>query len=121
MKKWCCRVDESLDFTMIRNHEMLNQVQHNNGGEFNVTLNLVQGLMNIDPSVFDYGLQTLIERRISFCFVSYHNRFFHSIKGCSHWRDGHSGVIRVDPNFQIKMSQPEETEEGHLRFAVCQY
>jgi len=71
---------------MIRNHEMLNQVQHDNGGEFNVTLNLFQGLMNIDPSVFDYGLQTLIERRISFCFVSYHNRFFHSIKVCPHWR-----------------------------------
>jgi hypothetical protein len=44
---------------------MLNQVQHDNEGEFNVTLNHVlnqvqdlrfQGLMNIDTSIFDYGL-----------------------------------------------------------------
>jgi len=35
---------------------MLNQVQHDNRGAFNVTLNLFQGLMNTDTSVFDYGL-----------------------------------------------------------------
>ena len=44
---------------------MLNQVQHDNGGELSVTLNQVlnlfqdlrfQGLMNTDTSVFDYGL-----------------------------------------------------------------
>jgi len=52
---------------------MLNQVQHDNRGAFNVTLNHVlnlilnliqdkvqdlrfQGLMNTDTSVFDYGL-----------------------------------------------------------------
>jgi len=42
--------------TIIRNHEMLNQVQHDKGSEFSVTLNLFQGLMNTDTSVFDYGL-----------------------------------------------------------------
>ncbi len=45
---------------IIRNHEMLNQVQHDNGGEFSVTLNLFQGLMNTDTSVFDYGLWPLL-------------------------------------------------------------
>jgi hypothetical protein len=35
---------------------MLNQVQHDNGGEFSVTLNLFQGLMNIDTPVLDFGL-----------------------------------------------------------------
>jgi hypothetical protein len=42
--------------TIIRNDEMLNQVQHDDGGESNVTLNLFQGLMNTDASVFNYGL-----------------------------------------------------------------
>ena len=47
----------NLGFPVIRNQEMLNQVQkHDNGGEFSVTLNLFQGLMNADTSVFDYGL-----------------------------------------------------------------
>jgi hypothetical protein len=50
---------------IIRNDEMLNQVQHADGGESNVTLNQVlnlfqdlrfQGLMNTDASVFNYGL-----------------------------------------------------------------
>jgi hypothetical protein len=27
----------------------------------------------------------------------------------------------VDPNFQIEMSQSEETEEGHLRFALTDF
>jgi hypothetical protein len=35
---------------------MLNQVQHDNGGELSVTLNLFQGLMYTDTYVFDYGL-----------------------------------------------------------------
>jgi hypothetical protein len=35
---------------------MLNQVQHDDCGESNVTLNLFQGLMNTDASVFNYGL-----------------------------------------------------------------
>jgi hypothetical protein len=47
---------------IIRNHEMLNQVQDDNGGEFSVTLNLFQGLMNTYTSVFDYGLW--VERRV---------------------------------------------------------
>ena len=51
--------------TIIRNDEMLNQVQHDKGGEFSVTLNQVlnlfqdlrfQGLTNTYTSVFDYGL-----------------------------------------------------------------
>jgi hypothetical protein len=46
---------------------MLNQVQHDNGGEFSVTLNQVlnliqdlrfQGLMNTDTSAHDYGLRS---------------------------------------------------------------
>jgi hypothetical protein len=50
---------------IIRNDEMLNQVQHDDGGESNVTLNHAlnqvqglrfQGLMNTDASVFNYGL-----------------------------------------------------------------
>jgi hypothetical protein len=40
---------------MILDDEMLNQVQHVNRAEFSVTLNLFQGLMNTDVSVFDYG------------------------------------------------------------------
>jgi hypothetical protein len=43
-------------FPIIRNHEMLNQVQHDNGGELSVTLNLFQGLTDTDTCVFDYGL-----------------------------------------------------------------
>jgi hypothetical protein len=39
---------------------MLNQVQHDNGSKFSVTLNLFQGLMNTDTSFFDYGLWTRI-------------------------------------------------------------
>jgi len=39
---------------------MLNRVQHDNGGEFSVTLTLFQGLMKIDTSVFDYGLSKTI-------------------------------------------------------------
>ena len=46
--------------SIIRNDEMLNQVQHDNAGEFSVTLNLFQGLMNTDTSVFDYGLWTVL-------------------------------------------------------------
>jgi len=45
-----------VSFPIIRNHEMLNQDQHDNGGELSVTLNLFQGLMYIDTCVFDYGL-----------------------------------------------------------------
>jgi hypothetical protein len=40
---------------------MLNQVQHDNGGEFTVTLNLFQGLMNTDVSVFDHGTMAGID------------------------------------------------------------
>jgi len=97
---------------------MLNRVQHDNGGEFNVTLNLVQGLMNIDPYVFDYGLQTLIERRISFGFVSYHNRFFHSIKYCSNWRGGYCGVTCVDPPHRLKVNYFEQMEADRYRSPV---
>jgi hypothetical protein len=38
---------------IILKDEMLNQVQHDNGGESSVTLNLFQGLMNTDASDFD--------------------------------------------------------------------
>jgi hypothetical protein len=43
--------------SIIRNDEMLNQVQHDNRDEFSVTLNLFQGLMNTElPSLItDYG------------------------------------------------------------------
>jgi hypothetical protein len=33
------------------NYEMLNQVQHDHGGRFSVTLNLLQGLKDTDSSV----------------------------------------------------------------------
>jgi len=56
---------------IIRNHEMLNQVQHDNGGEFSVTLNLFQGLMNTYTSVFDYGLwvERRVERRVDILYA----------------------------------------------------
>ena len=56
---------------IIRNHEMLNQVQHNNEGEFSVTLNLFQGLMNTYTSVFDYGLwvERRVERRVDILYA----------------------------------------------------
>ena len=44
---------------------MLNQVQHDNGDEFGVTLKLFQGLMNIDTSIFDYGLWIQKENLVS--------------------------------------------------------
>ena len=53
------QAEQSPEFTggtIIRNHEMLNQVQHDNGGKFSVTLKLFQGLMNTDTSALDYGL-----------------------------------------------------------------
>jgi hypothetical protein len=45
-----------MGMTIIRNHQMLNPVQHDNRGEFSVTLNLFQGLMNTDTFADDYAL-----------------------------------------------------------------
>jgi hypothetical protein len=66
--------------TIIRNHEMLNQVQHYNRGAFSVTLNLFQGLINTDISIFDYGLwfdkvrdKLLLKRNLSLVL----SRFLH--------------------------------------------
>jgi len=51
---------------------MLNQVQHDNGSKFSVTLNHAlnqvqglrfQGLMNTDTSIFDYGLWSFTIKR----------------------------------------------------------
>jgi len=50
--------------SLIRDDEMLNQVQHDNVGQLSVTLNQVlnliqdlrfQGLMNTDTSAFNHG------------------------------------------------------------------
>jgi hypothetical protein len=40
---------------------MLNQVQHDNGGEFSRTLKLFQGLINTDAPVFDYRTMARID------------------------------------------------------------
>jgi uncharacterized protein (TIGR00369 family) len=56
---------------IICDHEMLNRVQHDYRGGSSVTLNLFQGLMDIDISALDYGLR---EHKMKFetygnCFV----------------------------------------------------
>ena len=52
-------IKDTEDGTLIRNDEMLNQVQHDNVGQFSVTLNSFQGLMNTYISVFELRIMDL--------------------------------------------------------------
>ena len=55
--------------TMIRNHEMLNPVQHDDGAEFSVTLVLFPGLMNTETSVLDYGLWSHLSKQELYSYI----------------------------------------------------